>query len=49
MLKKRLEARRKALEDLLSVDGGPVGSPEELKEDLLKAMDEDLEKSLRIG
>lgn len=38
--------RRRALHDLLSLDGGPVGSPEELKEELLRGMDEDLDQSL---
>ena len=40
------EERQKALEELLAIDGGPVGSPEEIKEEILRAIDEGIEKSL---
>lgn len=53
MLKKRLEAarpseqeRREALDWILSQDIGQVGSPEEIKEEILRAIDEGIEKSL---
>lgn len=53
MKKKRLEAarpgeeeRREALDWILSQDIGPLGSPEEIKEEILKAIDEGIEKSL---
>lgn len=33
--------RERALQDLLSIDGGIVGSPEEIKEEILRGYDED--------
>ncbi len=39
------EKKRKALEWIRAQDIGPAGSPEEIKEEILKAMDEAIEKS----
>jgi hypothetical protein len=36
--------RERALGDFLSIAGGPVGSPEEMKEDILRGYDEDDER-----
>jgi hypothetical protein len=38
------EERMRAMEHLLSLDGGPVGSPEEIKEEILRGYDEDLDR-----
>jgi predicted transcriptional regulator len=38
--------RREAVEWIKSQDFGPVGSPEELKEEILTAMDEAIDKNL---
>ena len=38
------EDRIRAMEHLLSLDGGPVGSPEEIKEEILRGYDEDLDR-----
>jgi hypothetical protein len=35
---------QRALGDFLSIDGGPVGSPEEMKEEILRGYDEDDER-----
>ena len=40
------EERRKAVEWILAQDIGPLGSPEEIKEEILTAMDEAIEKGL---
>ncbi len=40
------ERKRKAVEWIKSQDFGPVGSPEELKEEILTAMDEAIDKNL---
>lgn len=42
------EERQRAWEEFLSLagKGGPSGSPEEIKEEILRAMDESLAKSL---
>ena len=38
--------KRKAVEWILAQDIGPLGSPEEIKEEILTAMDEAIEKGL---
>ena len=38
--------KRKAVEWIKSQDWGPAGSPEELKEEILTAMDEAIDKNL---
>jgi len=40
------EERREAIEWFMSQSEGPVGSPEEIKEEILRALDEAIEKSL---
>lgn len=46
MLEPTDEQRRKAIEWLTSQAAGPVGSPEEIKEEILLARDEAIAKSL---
>ena len=43
------QERREALEWMMKQEAGPVGSPEEIKEEILRAIDEGIEKSLETG
>jgi predicted transcriptional regulator len=43
------EERRRALEWMLAQSAGPVGSPEEIKAEILASIDEGIEKSLEAG
>jgi len=40
------KSRIEAMQRLLAIDGGPVGSPEEIKAEIIKGMDDYLRKKL---